>query len=143
MRCLTKTLKNCSGGRLRVHARNEAEGKKHCVPFWFWLQQVASRQPRTDVPMFGFLLPLPDPTCPPPKLKIARSFLVSLEPVLLYIDHGDLVLLTLLLLGEMKFLCVAGSSLHFVFFANFWLPFLANFGRLVSRLQRGRLLQVK
>ena len=52
-------------GRLRVHARNEAEGKKHCVPFWFWLQQVASRQPRTDVPMFGFLLAIPDPTCPP------------------------------------------------------------------------------
>ena len=45
----------------------------------------------------------------------------------MHIDHGDLILLTLLLLGEMKFLCVAGSSLHFVFFANFWLPF---FGKL-------------
>ena len=79
-----------------MHARNEAEGKKHCVPFWFWLQQVASRQPRTDVPMFGFLLAIPDPTCPPspfPELKITRSVLVSLEPVLLHVDHGNFILL--------------------------------------------------
>ena len=46
--------------------------------------------------MFGFLLAIPDPTCPPspfPELKIARSVLVSLEPVLLHVDHGNFILL--------------------------------------------------
>ena len=31
-------------GRLRVHARNEAEGKKHCVPFLVAASRVATAE---------------------------------------------------------------------------------------------------